>query len=57
MDYLLPIFTDAIGSDDVEAIRQSTFSPGKLGLQYQSTNTDFHKRIRYLPEDVGSPVA
>ncbi len=56
MDYLLPIFTDAIGSDDVEAIRQSTFSPGKLALQYQSTNTDVHKRIRYLPEDVTNPV-
>ena len=47
-DYLLPIFTDAIGSDDAEHMRQTLFDPGNLAQPYHSINTDVHKRIRYL---------
>jgi 6-phosphofructokinase 1 len=49
IDYLLPIFTDAIGSDDAEHMRQTLFDPGNLAQPYHSINTDVHKRIRYLP--------
>ena len=48
MDYLLPIFTDAIGEDDMEHTRQTLFAPGNLAQPYHSINTDVHKRIRYL---------
>jgi ATP-dependent phosphofructokinase / diphosphate-dependent phosphofructokinase len=48
VDYLLPIFTDAIGMDDAEHMRQTLFNPGNLAQPYHSINTDVHKRIRYL---------
>jgi len=48
IDYLLPIFTDAIGEDDAEHMRQTVFNPGNLAQPYHSINTDVHKRIRYL---------
>lgn len=48
IDYLLPIFTDAIGNDDAEHMRQTLFDPGNLAEPYHSINTDVHKRIRYL---------
>jgi 6-phosphofructokinase len=48
IDYLLPIFTDAFGSDDAEYMRQTTFNPGNLAQPYHSINTDVQKRIRYL---------
>ena len=48
IDYLLPIFTSAIGHDDVEHIRHTLFDSGNLMLPYHSINTDVHKRIRYL---------
>jgi len=48
VEYLLPIFTDAIGNDDVEHTRQTLFAPGNLTESYHSINTDVHKRIRYL---------
>ncbi len=51
IDYLLPIFTDAIGNDDAEHMRQTLFAPGNLAQPYRSINTDVHKRIRYLPVD------
>ena len=51
IEYLLPIFTDAIGSDDAEHLRQTLFAPGNLAQPYHSINTDVHKRIRYLDED------
>src|SRR6185369_10529504 len=51
IDYLLPIFTDAIGSDDAEAMRQILFNPGNLAEPYHSINTDVQKRIRYLQND------
>jgi len=52
IEYLMPIFTDAIGSDDAEHMRQTLFNPGNLAQPYHSINTDVHKRIRYL-ETVG----
>jgi len=48
MEYLLPIFTDAIGEDDAEHMRQTLFAAGNLAQPYHSINTDVHKRIRYL---------
>ncbi len=48
IDYLLPIFTDAIGSDDAEHLRQTLFDAGNLAQPYHSINTDVQKRIRYL---------
>ncbi|HEX3890855.1 MAG TPA: 6-phosphofructokinase [Verrucomicrobiae bacterium] len=48
MDYLMPIFTDAIGEDDMEHTRRTLFAAGNLSQPYHSINTDVHKRIRYL---------
>jgi hypothetical protein len=48
IEYLKPIFTDAIGEDDMEAVRTRLFAPGNLTHPYHSMNTDVHKRIRYL---------
>jgi len=50
IDYLLPIFTDAIGEDDMENLRQTLFAAGNLTQPYHSINTDVNKRIRYLEE-------
>jgi 6-phosphofructokinase 1 len=50
IEYLLPIFTDAIGNDDAEHMRSTLFAPGNLAQPYHSINTDVHKRIRYLAE-------
>jgi len=52
IDYLLPIFTDAIGEDDMEHMRQTLFAPGNLARPYHSINTDVHKRIRYVETEV-----
>jgi hypothetical protein len=48
IDYLLPIFTDSIGEDDIEHMRRTFFSPGNLAQPYHSINIDVNKRIRYL---------
>jgi 6-phosphofructokinase 1 len=48
MDYLMPIFTDAIGEDDMEHMRRTLFAAGNLSQPYHSINTDVHKRIRYM---------
>ena len=48
IDYLLPIFTDAIGEDDAEHMRQTMFAAGNLVQPYHSINTDVNKRIRFL---------
>jgi 6-phosphofructokinase 1 len=48
IDYLLPIFTDAIGEDDMEVVRAKLFAPGSLTHAYRSINTDIQKRIRYV---------
>jgi 6-phosphofructokinase 1 len=55
IDYLMPIFTDAIGHDDAEHMRQTLFDPGNLGEPYHSINTDVHKRIRYLDSTASDP--
>jgi len=47
-DYLLPIFSNAIGYDDVEHVRNTLFDAGSLTRPYHSVNTDINKRIRYL---------
>jgi len=49
-EYLSPIFTDSIGSDDTEAMRRRTFDPGNLVRPYHSVNTEMQKRIRYLED-------
>ena len=48
IDYLTPIFTDAIGEDDMEHTRQTLFASGNLTQPYHSINTDVNKRIRYM---------
>ena len=50
IEYLLPIFTDAIGNDDMEHLRQTLFAGANLTQPYHSVNTDVNKRIRYLDE-------
>jgi 6-phosphofructokinase len=55
IDYLLPIFTAAIGYDDAEHMRQTVFDPGNLSQPYHSINTDVQKRIRYLETDGSDP--
>ena len=50
IDYLLPIFTNAIGQDDMESVRSSLFDSGNLTQPYHSVNTDINKRIRYLKQ-------
>ena len=57
IDYLLPIFTDAIGEDDIEHMRRTRFSPGNLAQPYHSINTDVNKRIRYLVPAAGETDA
>jgi 6-phosphofructokinase len=51
VEYLMPIFTDAIGNDDMEHVRQSLFATGNLTQPYRSVNTDVNKRIRFLSEE------
>ncbi|MFO0425409.1 MAG: 6-phosphofructokinase [Planctomyces sp.] len=48
IEYLRPIFSNAVGSDDMEFCRTQVFSTGSLTTRYQSVNTDLRKRIRYL---------
>ena len=48
IEYMLPIFTNAVGHADIEAIRQTVFDSGSLFRPYHSVNTDINKRIRYL---------
>jgi 6-phosphofructokinase 1 len=50
IDYLIPIFTKALGYDDLEALRTDLFDESHLSLPYHSVNTDINKRIRYLSE-------
>ncbi len=48
IDYLMPIFDNALGQDDMESMRQSLFDGGNLTRAYHSVNTDINKRIRFL---------
>lgn len=50
IDYLLPIFTNALGADDVEYIRQTLFDSGNLQRPYHSVNTDIRKRTQFVGE-------
>lgn len=47
-EYLRPIFTQAIGRDDVEALHAKLFNPGNLVTRYQSFNIEIQKRVQYL---------
>ena len=47
IEYLVPIFTNAIGEDDMEHTRQTLFASSNLSQPYHSINTDINKRIRY----------
>ncbi|MFN9047958.1 MAG: 6-phosphofructokinase [Planctomyces sp.] len=48
MEYLKPIFTRAVGADDLEYMRREVFDAGCLSNRYQSINSDIRRRIRYL---------
>jgi ATP-dependent phosphofructokinase / diphosphate-dependent phosphofructokinase len=48
IDYLRPIFENAVGADDVEVLRSSLFDINHLKAPYHSVNTDIGKRIRFL---------
>lgn len=48
IEYLLPIFTNAIGHDDMEYLRETLFDSGNLFRRYHSVNTDIEKRTQYL---------
>lgn len=56
INYLLPIFSNAIGNDDMEHTRQTLFAPGNLVQPYHSINTDIDKRIRYILPEPAAPV-
>jgi len=55
IDYLSPIFNNAIGADDLEAMRTDLFVVGHLSQPYHSLNTDIAKRIRYLSDGDSVP--
>ena len=48
IDYLMPIFSNAIAQDDMEVVRQRMFHPGNLTQPYHSVNVDVNKRICFL---------
>ena len=48
VDYLVPIFSNALGVDDMEAVRQSLFHTSNLTQPYHSVNIDINKRICFL---------
>jgi 6-phosphofructokinase 1 len=54
VDYLLPIFSNAVGYSDAEYLRYSAFDSGNLFRPYHSVNTDVAKRIRYLADKAQS---
>ena len=56
IEYLLPIFTHAIGNDDMEHTRQTLFASGNLTQPYHSPNTDLNKRIRFLEPAPRAPA-
>ncbi|OAI46011.1 6-phosphofructokinase [Planctomycetaceae bacterium SCGC AG-212-F19] len=48
VEYLLPIFDNALGTDDMEQVRLSLFHRSNLTQPYHSVNVDINKRICYL---------
>jgi len=49
IEYLRQIFVDAVGADDVEALR-TLFHPGNLTEPYHSVNVDVNKRVCLLDD-------
>ncbi|WP_417377556.1 6-phosphofructokinase [Gimesia sp.] len=54
VNYLSKIFANAVGSDDLEILREDLFDTGHLKTRYQSINVSVHKHIRYLNTDGAS---
>jgi 6-phosphofructokinase 1 len=52
VEYLLPIFSNALGSGDLECTRESLFRPCNLTRPYHSINVDIDKRTRWLADEV-----
>ncbi len=50
IQYFRSMFTNALGAEDVEAMR-SIFNTGNLTHPYDSVNVHVHKRIRRLPPE------
>jgi 6-phosphofructokinase 1 len=50
IDYLSAIFSNAIGAEDMEVVRQDLFNTGNLTQPYHSVNVDVNKRICYLED-------
>lgn len=48
IEYLKPIFRDAVDWDDVEYLRRGLFSRQNLASRYQSKNVDISKRVQRL---------
>jgi 6-phosphofructokinase 1 len=49
IDYLVPIFANALGLEDLEETRNSLFSTANLIRRYHSVNVDINKRIQFIP--------
>ncbi|MCH7988913.1 MAG: 6-phosphofructokinase [Planctomycetes bacterium] len=50
VQYLLPIFTDAIGVDDMEFLRTELFNPNNPADRYRSINVEIQKKTEFLEE-------
>jgi len=50
-EYLRPIFTNVIGYDDVEQIRDTRLDYGNLFRRYHGVNTDIRKRGEYVDRE------
>jgi len=48
IEYLLPIFSNALGPEDLEHLRSSLFRPSNLTMPYHSVNVDIQRRTRWL---------
>jgi hypothetical protein len=49
--YLLPIFTDAIGVDDMEFLRRELFNPNNPAGRYRSINIEIQKKTQFLEDN------
>ena len=48
VEYLLPIFENAIADSDMEAVRQSVFDSGNLHHKYESVQVRIARRTQHL---------
>lgn len=48
IEYLLPIFKNAIADSDMEAVRQTVFDSGNLHHKYESVQVRIDRRTQYL---------